>query len=285
MMLPQNMLSKPDTTPADYKWPDEFWSDFIDNYWEQEPTCFKWPTAKPFIDLDEVFTATVKKSKYTGSDRLWIAKNLPPKVFPDDFIMGAVKLLGPQKKDGDFDGYFKRLSQHKAGINLHNLDEHLPDLWERMQSFVKHFSKVEGKPPATMWDIDTFFGTYPATPFGIHKDPASVFAFGLMGERTYCTWKSDYFKTDDDAVLTPDLDKIEPHLKNGKIFTVKQGEVCYWPSDCWHVVLSDCEPFVFALISAYFNEKDLEHWGDYSTERTNVVKRRKQARLAQSKSK
>ena len=244
----------------EYEWPDQFWAGFIENYWEQKPTHFKCQAANPFINLEELFEVIINKKKYKGSDRFWIAKNLPPKVYPRDFVMGSVKLLGPQKHDVDFAGYFKRLSQHKAGINIHNLDEYMPNLWDRVQNFINNLSRVNGRPPADSWDLDTFFGTYPATPFGIHKDPASVFAFGLMGERTYCTWESDYFRREDEAVRTPDFEKIEPHLKNGKIFKVKQGEVCYWPSNCWHVVLSDCEPFVFALVSAYFKEKDMDHW-------------------------
>lgn len=120
-----------------------------------------------------------------------------------------------------------------------------------MQGFIDHLSRVPGRPEVKRWDLDTFFGTYRVTPFGVHRDAASVFSFLLMGERTYYTWPPDYF-ADEQALYTPDPDKIAPHLAKAEVFHLKPGEVFYWPSNRWHVVMSDGRPSVVAQISAYF---------------------------------
>jgi|GEM_PF-2423990 len=241
-----------------YAWPDSFWPEFIDKYWELAPTSFKSPGQEPFINLEELFALVTNMPSRIPSDRFWIARNVPPKSVRD-FTMGSLNLFGPQKSDKSFENYFNRVKHHSTGINIHRLQVR-QDLWKRTKGFIKNLSKVKGRPPAENWDLDTFFGTYRATPFGIHKDPASVFAFMLMGERTYCTWESDYFTTGDKALQTPDLDKIEPHLKNAETFTVRPGKVFYWPSNSWHVVLSNGKPSVVAQISAYFKHEDLPHW-------------------------
>lgn len=242
-----------------YQWPETFWPHFIENYWEQKATSFPMPADKPFLGTRELFDIVTSMKERVPSDRLWIATNTPPKTI-SDFTMASLDMLGPQRADRDFDTYFNRFSKYAAGVNIHNLQKVRPDLWERLEGFTEHLSKAKNAPVALNWDLDTFFGTYRSTPFGIHKDPASVFAFVLEGERTYCTWDSDYFDPQDEALHTPDLDKIEPHLKNARTFTVGPGEVFYWSSNCWHVVLSDGDPSIVVQISAYFDPEKLSHW-------------------------
>ena len=234
-----------------YEWPDDFWAEFVERYWERDPTSFKCPAQSPFIELNELFDVVTSMPSRVKSDRFWIAKKTPSRSL-QDFVRGSLTLLGPQKSDVDFNGYFTRLKRHTTGINIHNLDKAKPILWDRVQGFVDNLSDVSGKPSAKNWDLDTFFGTYHATPFGIHKDSASVFAFGLMGKRTYCTWNLDYFNRGDEALYTPDLDKIRPHLDNAEIFTLNAGEIFYWPSNRWHLAMSNGAPSVVAQISAYF---------------------------------
>jgi len=107
------------------------------------------------------------------------------------------------------------------------------------------------------WITDTFFGTYQATPFGIHRDDASVFCYCLHGSRTYYTWHEDYFKPGDEALLTPDINVIKKHIDHAECFDVEPGKLFYWPSNRWHVVFSDERPFVVAQLSAYFHPSDL----------------------------
>lgn len=241
------------------EWPADFWPEFIQRYWETHPYHFNKPAPPPFINKTELFKVVTNMPARTPSDRFWIVRNAPPKTH-NDFIMGSLDLLGPHANDTNFEGYFKRLSRHTAGINIHNLDAVKPELWQRVNTFIEQLSHTPDQPAATHWGLDTFIGTYQATPFGIHRDNASVFSFVLQGQRTYVTWPADYFSPGDPALQTPDMEKIAAHLPYAETFLVSAGDVFYWPSNRWHVVLSDGTPSITAQISAYFDVNDLHHW-------------------------
>jgi hypothetical protein len=100
-------------------------------------------------------------------------------------------------------------------------------------------------------------GTYRATPFGIHRDPAGVFSFTLKGQRTYFTWPAETFEPDHPDLLSPDPDVIARHLDKAERFDVSPGQVFYWPSNRWHLVASQGDPFVVAQVSAYFAPADV----------------------------
>src|SRR5262249_25632560 len=138
------------------------------------------------------------------------------------------------------------------GINIHHLQRARPDLWFRFRDFVSGLTQLTGELPTQQWDIDTFFGTYAATPFGIHRDNGSVFAMGILGNRTYYAWPEEYFEVGDEALSTPDVAKIRPHLQHAVRMDVGPGDVVYWPSSHWHVVLSDGHPSAVVQLSAYF---------------------------------
>ena len=211
------------------------------------------------MTLGELFQIITQQSARRADDRLWIARRNPPRSHKD-FILGSLDILGPQKRDINFEQYFRRMAHYNTGVNIHSLEDKLPELTHRIASLKRILTQVDGAPVAQRWDTDTFFGTYPVSPLGIHKDTASVFSFALMGKRTYYMWPSDYFQKGDEALFTPDPEKIEPHLKYAEQFVMQAGDVIYWPSNRWHVILSDGQPSVVAQVSAYFPPKDLPHW-------------------------
>lgn len=239
-----------------YKWPESFWHKFRNTFWEKDPCVFKSP-AEPFISKDELFKVVTSMPSRGRSDRFWIAKNKPLESF-SDFRMSSLDLLGPKPQDKSFEIFFQRINNHQAGINIHNLDSAMPELAKRVKDFPIQLNKVHGSPTPTRWVLDTFFGNYKSTPFGIHIDPASVFSFILEGNRTYATWQLDYFKKNDPALGTPNMKLIEQHLKNAELFNAKSGDIFYWPSNRWHIALSDGNPSIVAQISAYFDPKTLE---------------------------
>jgi len=240
-------------------WPNTFLANFIDQFWEKDPTSFPNPVDKSFVSLEELFFAVSTMPSLCESDRLWILRNAPPKT-RDDFEMANLALLGPKKTDLNFEGFFKRFERHTFGVNIHNINAAKPELAQRVAPLVQAISSSNAAIRPMNWILDTFFGTYHATPFGIHKDNASVFSYILQGKRTYATWHSSYFKENDPDLRTPDIQSVERHLKNAEIFEVNQGEVFYWPSNRWHIALSDGKPSVVAQISAYFDITQLDHW-------------------------
>jgi len=144
----------------------------------------------------------------------------------------------------------------RFGINLHRLERWRPMLKARMGDLISRLDRVPGAPPVRRWDLDSFMGTYHMTPFGVHRDHASVFSFCLKGERTYLTWPSDY-PWPADNLFVPDLALLQKHLHAAERFQIRAGEGFYWPSNRWHVVCSDGQPSVVVQLSAYFSEQDL----------------------------
>lgn len=240
----------------DYQWPEAFWQIFIENNWEKNPCVFKSP-AQSFINKKELFEAVTTMPSRGRSDRFWIAKGKKLESY-DDFQMASLDLLGPKPQDKSFNNFFSRISNHQAGINIHNLDLAKPELKERIKVFPEKLNRLSSRPKPLRWVTDTFFGNYQSTPFGIHVDPASVFSFILEGKRSYATWPMDYFKKNDPALHTPNRELFQDHLKNAELFDANKGDVFYWPSNRWHIALSDGRPSIVAQISAYFDPEELK---------------------------
>ena len=232
-----------------------FWTTFVSEHWEKSPVVMDAPVAHPALDLATLFSAVTSMTQRGRSDRFWLAGSAEP-ASRADFVMLDLDLMGPQPSDGGFDGFFARMTDHSYGINIHRLGEAQGEYRELVNTIASAVKGAPGPTP-TFWLSDTFFGNYRATPFGIHRDPASVFSFALAGRRTYYTWPMEAFKPDD-----PDLNRIDPavlkrHLPHAECFDVSAGQAFYWPSNRWHLVAADGEPFVVAQVSAYFDPKDV----------------------------
>jgi len=242
---------------ADYLWDKNFSQIFVKNYWEQHPGVFDYPSQNSFTSLNELFYAVSHMPQRGPSDRLWLQKKDTDGLFRMEQQHG-LDLLGPQAKDKDFDTFFERMQQHQFGINIHHLGLANADIDKRMHSIVTELP-LPNVPKIGGWISDTFFGNYKATPFGIHRDPASVFAICLKGERTYYTWPETYFHPDHPDLYQANSVTIAKHIKNAEVFNVKTGQLFYWPSNRWHIATSHGKPTVVAQISAYFNPMDVGH--------------------------
>lgn len=235
-----------------------FWRDFIEQHWEQEPTVWRGLYEFGIATADELFKTVVAMPSRSKSDRFWVASPSPTQG-RDAYTKISLDHFGPKLDDGSLDGFFTRAQQgfnnRPMGINIHQLQLANPDLWFRFRRFIRGLIDGTGELPTQRWEIDTFFGTYHATPFGIHRDNASVFAFGILGQRTYYFWPGDTFEPGDEALGAPDLTHIAPHLQRAKRFDVGPGDVVYWPSSHWHVVASDGQPSAVVQISAYFGTR------------------------------
>ncbi len=244
-----------------YIWDSEFSTKFAKQYWEQRPCVFDYPAKQAIANLDELFHAVVNMPSRGPSDRFWVAKSVPPKRY-DDFrnIQGeGINLFGPKADDGNLMGFFERMNGRHFGFNSHKLGAGLPVIDERMKAIVLGLQQagLPLKPQQRGWVSDTFFGTYHATPFGIHRDPASVFSLTLLGERTYYTWPMDYFPLGHKDLQCPDNNAIKRHIPNAEVFKLSPGKVFYWPSNRWHVATSNGQPTAVVQMSTYFDSKDV----------------------------
>lgn len=241
-----------DPNVADRVWDSTSWQRFIDCHWERLPAKMPGPEWADFCGLEELFKVIVaaRRSDRLVSDRFWVARDKVPKRL-EDFVMVDLGLLGPQPSDRDLNRFFNRMQGRCFGINLHQLDQWRPEFRRRLKEPIDRLSRVPGVEPVKRWDLDCFLGTYRMTPFGVHRDRASVFSWCLEGERTYLTWPPDYPWPEGD-LFVPDESRLKRHLAAAERFQVGPGELFYWPSNRWHVVLSDGQPSVVVQFSAYF---------------------------------
>ena len=241
-------------TPPGYELPESFWKTFVESHWEQQPRKFAGLFETSIVSEDELFQAVLSKPERVKSDRFWATEVTTDG--PTKYKQIPLEMFGPKATDESLTGFFDRTAKgfkdRKFGINIHHLQLASPELWFRSREFVHGLAEVTGQLPTQRWDIDTFFGTYEATPFGIHQDNASVFAFGIRGNRTYYAWPDEYFEKGDPALHNPDVQAIEPHLKHAIRMDIGPGDVAYWPSSHWHIVTSDGEPSAVVQVSAYF---------------------------------
>ncbi|MFC1772589.1 JmjC domain-containing protein [Pseudomonadota bacterium] len=250
---------------SNHSLPAGFWSKFHSHHWEKTPAIFKALFDSPFISPGQLFDAIVGMPSRTPSDRFWASRQVPPRT-RDDFQPVPLDQHGPRREDQSLDGFFARVRQQigdlPVGLNIHKLEKSQPELWFQFREFVHGLNTITGELPSGRWDIDTFLGTYKTTPLGIHRDNASVFVMGVMGQRTYYTWPGDYFKPGDTALSTLDTTSIQPHLDNAFRMDLGPGDMVYWPSSNWHFVASDGQPSAVISISAYFGNNLSDVVGD-----------------------
>jgi ribosomal protein L16 Arg81 hydroxylase len=172
--------------------PADFWNDFHTRYWEKHPGIFQNLFETPFITQERLFDAIVGMPSRAPSDRFWASRQVPPRT-RDDFQLVPLEQHGPKREDLSLEGFFTRIRQQigdlPVGLNIHQLEKAQPEIWFQFREFVHELNKITGELPSGRWDIDTFLGTYKTTPLGIHRDNASVFVIGVMGRRTYYTWR------------------------------------------------------------------------------------------------
>lgn len=232
------------------------WATFNSTYWEKDPVLMSSGFPGDPLTLDALFTAITSMPARGPSDRFWLATQSPVRS-RQDFRRIDLDLMGPQTSDRGFDGFFNRMGSHSYGINIHRLASADSRYELLLEAFAKGTHSASGPTPQ-QWQSDTFFGNYRATPFGIHRDPAGVFSFTLLGRRTYYTWPATTFEPDHPDLFNPDPDVIARHLATAERIDVTPGQVVYWPSNRWHLVASDGDPFVVAQVSAYFKAADVD---------------------------
>jgi len=233
-----------------------FWKSVIEEYWERTPFVFDVPVDNAPFTPASVFAAVAADGPRDRLDWMHLAAaETPSRV--RHYVPLSLNQLGPRSADGDWDGFFTRLRGKQFGLNVHDLGRRNPDLAPIADVFGKHLSDVQGHPVPRRWELDTFAGTYRATPFGIHRDNASVFSFCLLGARTVMLWEPDYFTPGNPDLTKPDAEIIARHTPAATQLHLSPGRGAYWPSGYWHVVLSDGNPFVVAQASAYYDPADL----------------------------
>jgi 50S ribosomal protein L16 3-hydroxylase len=215
---------------------NEFWVDFVENYWEKKPLVIKQPFARPLATPEEAFDALVRAADtYRGGDRTFETR-----FYVEDLLM--MKGVGahlPDWTDGSIEGYERRVTRQlrdrKFELIVGHVQAQTADLWMRLRDFFRPLYESIGRLPENPEAV-VFLRNYKSTSRGIHKDTAGVFAFVIERAKRMIVWPYEVFR--DRAGTVASLDS-ELFLDSATILEGEPGDVLYWPASYWHVGETD----------------------------------------------
>jgi 50S ribosomal protein L16 3-hydroxylase len=157
----------------------------------------------------------------------------------------------PRAADGSFDGYAQRASRElcESGefcLVVNKVCELSPMLWERARRFlVPLFAHVGFAPGPT--NTQLFLSNCRYTPFGVHKDFASVFSTVVRGPKRMLVWPYDalhHLVDDADTDLRYEGYELEgldaaSVRDEATLLHGESGDLLYWPATHWHVGAAD----------------------------------------------
>ena len=211
-----------------------FWTNFIKHHWNRKPLVIKNPFAAPISTTEEAFVALRNawdKFEKNGPHVKWVFYK-----GDDGFMLEGYKISGyvPSVSDKSLGDYAKRINTKLKGecfgLVLHDLQEYHPQFYLRMREFLSGLAAQVRVRWRAMPGL--VIGNYEQTPFGIHQDPANVFAFVLEGRKRIYLWPEEYFRNSFDRVRDSDFAKLR---RDATILEGEPGDVLYWPGRYWHV--------------------------------------------------
>jgi len=216
----------------------EFWRSFTENQFERSPLVLKQPFSTPLATTAEVFQGLVNASEqYRAGIRL------PPLRFyiGQAWQQAEIGNYLLEAADGSLACYAERISRklqgRRFGLIVNEYQSYNPEIWFRIRNFLRGLYAVVGIPP-NQSDTTIFLGNYERTPFGLHKDPLSVFTFVIEGQKRIVAWPDEVFH--DRPEMHDSLD-YEQFLGRATVLEAAAGDLIYWPSSHWHIAESTGE--------------------------------------------
>lgn len=212
-----------------------FWETFCELHLEKSPLVLKQPFASQFADSSDVFKGLVNASEqYREGTRI------PPIRFYVEHAWQQAEIgrLLVHEDDASVSGYAERITRELEGrqFGLIVNDYHAQDqvTWFRLRRFLLGLYELVGMPP-NQCEVGVFFGNYDKTPFGLHKDPHSVFTFIVEGRKRILAWPDEVFRG---RPKMHDTLEYEQFRDQATVLEGEPGDVLYWPSSHWHVAES-----------------------------------------------
>lgn len=222
--------------------------DFTREIWETSPAIAQCPTTAGLFSADEV-TGIISRARRGiirgGAGRIKVRHG--PSIVEQN-----IERWLPGDEVLSWSEYHDQLDAVAEGkdflITITNAQAMSWGLWWKAASFLDPVWQCLGAIPADFVDLDIFCGRYSLTPFGIHRDNASVFQFVLSGDRSMTVWPEDAIES------PPSTTAFScPRME---VLRASPGEsVAYWPSSYWHVGRSDRDISLTLNITAYLHRE------------------------------
>lgn len=256
---------------------NDFWDNFVSEYWDKKPTCFKNTGFVPVPEMNALmlFHALVTHMA-SGDDAV------PVRIYGNGNALSkdyAAPLLALDlSRISSFKDLIKRthaaLNVESFGVIVDNVGKLDPAIQERIAQFISPLVNRIGL-PAKQTEIGLFGGSYKKTPFGIHRDIGNDnFTFGVVGEKKFLLWPPEYFNDAkaqregfilnrdglNDERIYCDEASYQRFKRDAICLTIKPGDVMYWP-DWWHTADNEPGEIQLTLSLGLWRQVNLANFG------------------------
>jgi hypothetical protein len=207
-----------------------FWNDFVEHHWEKKAFSLERALTKMPISADQLF----KCIAFCVTD---FPRNVGVRLYVETTLQSlyAGHPLHPKMSDNSFEGYNARMKKELDGkdycLVITNLESVNFDLWDWSREFLFGlYEKIGFNSLGNYYGV--FIGSYSKTPFGVHRDPESIFHFPIVGRKTLRVWAGGY------ETENPGINRAHDYSKflDGSIkVEAGPGGMIYWSSPDWHI--------------------------------------------------
>jgi hypothetical protein len=205
------------------------WEKLFSEHWGRTAAKFSNAITGPVMTDDEVMETLRGIDFFKKSDGLHPDIRL--------YIDGRPVIARPDAMNftptgSSLQSYIDTVSDRLSGSNfciiLENTQVHCESLWHRISSVTSRLVSRVGMPFET--DAVLFVGNYDTTPFGIHRDNASIFQFAIHGSKTMLLWPGFNSPVCPRMLNPKDFDESA-----ALSYTCTEREFIYWPPHCMHI--------------------------------------------------
>jgi hypothetical protein len=204
--------------------------DFFESYWLKRPTVIKNPGFS--IANKNSCTASI-------SSLLKIGRSADPIHTP--------RLTINHNRKEFYDLNFDQMKGSDFSLIINNVQSLDHDIFSKSCFFLNDLYKKTGFPKSGAL-LDLFWSNSKKSSLDLHKDEQEVFTFVIEGKKKFYTWPFEYFQN----ILnlpgylkykTHPLDgfDFESHLDHAIALEAEEGDMIYWPSNYWHIGVSDSD--------------------------------------------
>jgi hypothetical protein len=231
-----------------------FWKTWLDaGFRPRRPGVFRRPFAEVVATPEQVFEwLLAAATNLAANDKRSILR-----VFSRGVYQPLTPDLFPQPADGTVARYTARLTamRGETGIVVNNIQAVGGAAWQVGQQLMAGVIGAAGFSAGTTM-LDIFAGAYRTGFFGIHKDDQDVLTYVVEGHKRFLVWPYEAFADRPEAqavvngaraVISLKHVDARAHLASAIVLEADPGDVIYWPSDHWHLALSDEHTTTVAL--------------------------------------
>jgi 50S ribosomal protein L16 3-hydroxylase len=212
--------------------PSDFWSHFIEHYWDKRPFVIKQPFASPIANSEDIMSGLKNaRDRFRATDPETRTRFYTEDGFRSENIQ--LKDYLPDTTDLSVAEYFQQTNQKLGGrgfvVIVNDFQMHSARIWYRTREFLR---ELVTRMPMLTADAVLFLGNYEKTPLGIHADEYTIFLFVVDGRKKIYLWPEQYFRDRFDERRDLDFQILR---KDAITLEGEVGDVLFWPSSYWHV--------------------------------------------------